>query len=68
MDTSFSHLDSQGNLSMVDVGHKPPTERVAVAEAKLKKAGAHYVVRSVADLPAVLAQIAAEMRAGKNPF
>ena len=42
--------------------------RVAVAEAKLKKAGAHYVVRSVADLPAVLAQIAAEMRAGKNPF
>ncbi|MDH1255421.1 phosphonoacetaldehyde hydrolase [Comamonas thiooxydans] len=42
--------------------------RVAVAEAKLKKAGAHYVVRSVADLPAVLAQIAAEMRAGKMPF
>lgn len=42
--------------------------RVAVAEAKLKNAGAHYVVRSVADLPAVLAQIAAEMRAGKNPF
>ena len=42
--------------------------RVAVAEAKLKKAGAHYVVRSVADLPAVLVQIAAEMRAGKMPF
>jgi len=42
--------------------------RVAVAEAKLKKSGAHYVVRSVADLPAVLAQIAAEMRAGKMPF
>jgi phosphonoacetaldehyde hydrolase len=42
--------------------------RVAVAEAKLKKSGAHYVVRSVADLPAVLAQIATEMRAGKMPF
>ena len=42
--------------------------RVAVAEAKLKKAGAHYVVRSVADLPAVLVQIATEMRAGKMPF
>jgi phosphonoacetaldehyde hydrolase len=41
--------------------------RVAVAEAKLKAAGAHYVVRSVADLPAVLAQIAAAMRAGKTP-
>ena len=41
--------------------------RVAVAEAKLKAAGAHYVVRSVADLPEVLAQIAAEMRAGRMP-
>lgn len=42
--------------------------RVAAAEAKLKKAGAHYVVRSVADLQAVLVQIASEMRAGKMPF
>ena len=42
--------------------------RVAVAEAKLKKAGAQYVVRSVADLPAVLGQIAAEMRAGRQPL
>lgn len=41
--------------------------RVAAAEAKLKKAGAHYVVRSVADLPGVLAQIASEMRAGHMP-
>ena len=41
--------------------------RVAVAEAKLKAAGAHYVVRSVADLPEVLAKIAAEMRAGRMP-
>ncbi|MDR2296869.1 MAG: phosphonoacetaldehyde hydrolase [Comamonas sp.] len=41
--------------------------RVAVAEAKLKKAGAHFVVRSVADLPVVLAQIAVEMRTGRMP-
>ena len=41
--------------------------RVAVAEAKLKKAGAHYVVRSVADLPEVLKAIAADMRAGRKP-
>ena len=41
--------------------------RVAVAEAKLKKAGAHYVVRSVADLPEVLKAIAADMRAGHKP-
>ena len=41
--------------------------RVARAEAKLKAAGAHYVVRSVADLPAVLEQITVAMRAGKTP-
>ena len=41
--------------------------RVAQAEAKLQAAGAHYVVRSVADLPAVLEQITAAMRAGKTP-
>ena len=52
---------SKASKEEVDAG-------VAVAEAKLKNAGAHYVVRSVADLPAVLEQIAAEMRAGKNPF
>lgn len=38
--------------------------RVAIAEAKLKKAGAHYVVRSVADLPAVLRAISERMRKG----
>ena len=33
MEHSFTHLDAHGNLSMVDVGQKPATERVAVAEA-----------------------------------
>ena len=33
MDTNFSHLDGQGNVTMVDVGHKAATERVAIAEA-----------------------------------
>ena len=41
--------------------------RVTAAETKLKKAGAHYVVRSVADLPEVLQAIAADMRAGRKP-
>lgn len=41
--------------------------RVAAATAKLHQAGAHYVVRSVADLPGVLLQIAAAMRAGAGP-
>jgi phosphonoacetaldehyde hydrolase len=35
--------------------------RERVATAKLKQAGAHYVVRSVADLPAVLSLIAERM-------
>lgn len=67
-------LSLSGNevgYSMAEFAQAPREEvdaRVAVAEAKLKKAGAHYVVRSVADLPAVLAQISADMRAGKMPF
>ena len=67
-------LSLSGNevgYSVQEFANAPEEEveaRVAVAEAKLKKAGAHYVVRSVADLPAVLVQIAAEMRAGKMPF
>lgn len=28
----FSHLDEQGRAKMVDVGHKPPQLRIAVAE------------------------------------
>ena len=30
--TDLTHLDSQGNAQMVDVGHKPVTAREAVAE------------------------------------
>ncbi|QIL72874.1 phosphonoacetaldehyde hydrolase [Diaphorobacter sp. HDW4B] len=41
--------------------------RVAAAEAKLHKAGAHFVIRSVKDLPQVLTQIAAAMREGVRP-
>ena len=55
----------------VEEFNKAPAEevnaRVAVAEAKLKKSGAHYVVRSVAELPAVLEKIAAAMRSGQAP-
>ena len=28
----FSHLDAEGRATMVDVGHKPPQLRIAVAE------------------------------------
>lgn len=66
-------LSLSGNevgYSLAEYVQAPQAEvdaRVAAAEAKLKAAGAHYVVRSVADLPAVLAQIAAAMRAGHTP-
>ncbi|MEG2172680.1 MAG: cyclic pyranopterin monophosphate synthase MoaC [Desulfovibrionaceae bacterium] len=33
MDSSFSHMDSHGSITMVDVGHKQPTQRVAIVEA-----------------------------------
>jgi phosphonoacetaldehyde hydrolase len=65
------------SLSGNEVGYSPAEyaqapaaevdARVAVAEAKLRAAGAHHVVRSVADLPAVLQRIAADMRQGKTP-
>jgi cyclic pyranopterin phosphate synthase len=32
---TLSHLDEQGNARMVDVGHKPDTERVAVAAGEV---------------------------------
>lgn len=47
--------------SLAELAQASPQEieaRVAQAEAKLKQAGAHYVVRSVAELPAVLQEIA----------
>ena len=66
-------LSLSGNevgYSLQEFANAPEDEvnaRVASAESKLKKAGAHYVVRSVIDLPDVLQSIAAEMRAGRKP-
>src|SRR3972149_1781271 len=39
MPRKLSHLDQQGRARMVDVGHKPDTERIAVArgEVRMKK-------------------------------
>ncbi|MDR2325295.1 MAG: phosphonoacetaldehyde hydrolase [Acidovorax sp.] len=66
-------LSLSGNevgYSLAEYAKAPAAEvdaRVAQAEAKLRAAGAHHVVRSVADLPAVLEQIAAAMRRGQTP-
>ena len=51
MDNAFSHLDSRGNVCMVDVGHKPATRRVAVAEALVRLAPATLDLLRRAALP-----------------
>src|SRR5688500_4292285 len=33
--SKLTHLDEQGRASMVDVGHKPDTERIAVARGEI---------------------------------
>ena len=38
MQRTLTHLDAEGGITMVDVGAKPPTERVAVAEAVVELA------------------------------
>ena len=35
MPRKLSHLDEQGNAKMVDVGHKPDTERTAIARGEV---------------------------------
>lgn len=34
-DSKLSHLDEQGRAQMVDVGHKPDTERTAIARGRI---------------------------------
>ncbi len=38
MDKRLTHLDETGRVKMVDVGHKPETERIAVARAAVMMA------------------------------
>lgn len=35
MTAKLSHIDDDGNACMVDVGHKAPTQRVAIAETQV---------------------------------
>src|SRR6185503_10527207 len=35
MPNKLSHLDKQGRAKMVDVGHKPDTERIAIAKGEI---------------------------------
>lgn len=35
MSQELSHVDESGQVRMVDVGHKPPTERLAIAKGEI---------------------------------
>ena len=57
-------------LSLADTQALSPAEfaaRKARAEASLYAAGAHYVIDSVADLPAIVAQIEGRLARGERP-
>jgi phosphonoacetaldehyde hydrolase len=66
-------LSASGNgvgLEQSALAILPEAERVARIEAAaeaLRAAGAHYVIESVADLPAVLAEIEARIARGERP-
>ena len=51
MERTFSHLDAQGNVTMVDVGDKIPSKRVAIAEAVVELAPATLELLKKSALP-----------------
>lgn len=51
MEQIFSHLDGQGNVTMVDVSGKRTSERVAIAEAVVELAPATLELLKKAALP-----------------
>ena len=51
MEHAFSHLDAQGNVTMVDVGDKAPSKRVAIAEAVVELAQATLELLKKSALP-----------------
>ena len=51
MEHAFSHLDAQGNVTMVDVGDKAPSKRVAIAEAVVELAPATLELPKKSALP-----------------
>jgi cyclic pyranopterin phosphate synthase len=69
--SGLTHLDDSGGARMVDVGHKPETERVAVAVGEVRMAPATLAAIVAGDLPKgdVLgtARIAGIMAAKRTP-
>lgn len=65
-----SKTGNEVGLSEADLAKLSDEEqarRVARADEKLRKCGAHYVVESIAEVPAVVDEINAQLRAGEKP-
>jgi phosphonoacetaldehyde hydrolase len=66
----LSLCGNEVGLSEEQLGALPKAERarlVAKAEAKLSKAGAHYVIESVAELPRIIDHIEKRLARGERP-
>lgn len=71
MQNTLTHIDSDGTARMVDVGAKPATNRVAVAQAVVRLAPATLKLLKAANLPKgdalACARIGAIMAAKRTP-
>jgi len=69
--TGLTHLDEQGNARMVDVGSKPHTERVAIAQAGIALSPATLALvregRAAKGDVLAVARVAGIMAAKKTP-
>ena len=67
----LSHLDDKGAARMVDVGHKPPTQRRAIARARVELSPATVELLVSGGLPKgdalAVARVAGIMAAKKTP-
>jgi cyclic pyranopterin phosphate synthase len=70
-DRSFTHLDAHGRPRMVDVGDKPVTRRIAVAEGKIRMSSETLAAIVAGETPKgnvlLIAQLAGIMGAKRTP-
>lgn len=51
MNTTFSHMDAKGSITMVDVGHKQESQRIAIVEAVVEMSAHTLSLLEQAALP-----------------
>ncbi len=66
----LTHIDADGRVRMVDVGDKPVTERVAVAQGRVRMSAAAFAQASAGDAkkgdPLAVAELAGVMAAKRT--